>query len=89
MEDFNQPLVQFIFQPEVIIPLLTWSTFWKGLALWKAARKKHLTWFIILLLVNTLGLLEIAYVYYLIRWDLWSGKLRGFLEKKFKARKKF
>lgn len=88
MEDFNQSLLEFIFRPEVVIPLLAWTTFWKGLALWKAARTKQLTWFVILLLINTVGLLEIAYIYYLNRWELWSAKLLAFLEKKFKPRKK-
>ena len=88
MEDFGHPLIQFIFRPEVIIPLLAWVTFWKGLGLWESARKKQLTWFVILLLINTLGLLEISYIYYLNRWELGSARLLAFLEKKFKPRKK-
>lgn len=89
MENFNQQLVQFISRPEMAIPFLAWTIFWKGLALWKAAGKRHLVWFIVLLLVNTLGLLEIAYVFYLNRWDIGSGKLLVFLEKKFRPLKKF
>lgn len=88
MENFNQQLGSFLFQPGVVILFLAWVTFWKGLALWKAAGRKQLAWFIILLLVNTLGLLEIAYIFYLNRWDIGSKKLLAFLEKKFKPSKK-
>ncbi len=46
-----------------IIPLVIWSLFWKAMGLWKAARQDSKAWFIILLLVNTLGILEILYVF--------------------------
>ena len=48
----------------VLIPIiLLWSLFWKGLALWHSGRKGNGWWFIILLLVNTLGILEIIYLF--------------------------
>jgi hypothetical protein len=40
-----------------------WILVWKGLALWKAANKKSIPWFIILLIFNTLGILEILYIF--------------------------
>jgi len=40
-----------------------WSLFWKGLALWHAARRNDLWWFVAILLINTLGLLEIIYLF--------------------------
>jgi len=40
-----------------------WSVVWKGIALWKAGRNGHLVWFIVLLIVNTLGILEIIYIF--------------------------
>ena len=43
--------------------ILVWTIIWKGLALWKSARKTHKIWFIILLIVNTLGILEILYIF--------------------------
>ena len=42
---------------------IVWSLIWKGLALWKAARAGEKTWFVVLLIVNTLGILEILYIY--------------------------
>jgi hypothetical protein len=43
--------------------LVIWSLAWKGLALWHAARRREKTWFVILLLVNTAGILEIIYLF--------------------------
>lgn len=46
-----------------LLPLLVWSVFWKGWALWKAAKADSKIWFVILLLVNTVGILEILYIF--------------------------
>lgn len=45
--------------------LFVWSLIWKGLALWRAARRSDKVWFVVFLIVNTLGILEIVY-YFLI-----------------------
>ena len=47
--------------------IIVWSIFWKGLALWKSARLSQKKWFIILLLANTLGILEIIYIRFVAR----------------------
>jgi uncharacterized protein DUF5652 len=45
-----------------LLPLLGWSLIWKGLALWRAGRNNQLYWFIVLLILNTAGLLPILYL---------------------------
>ena len=45
-----------------LVILVIWTLIWKGIALWKAARNSHKAWFIILLIVNTVGILEIIYI---------------------------
>ncbi len=40
-----------------------WSIIWKGIALWKAAKKDDKAWFVALLIINTVGLLEIFYIF--------------------------
>ena len=45
------------------LALFAWSIVWKGLALWKAAQKGSKPWFVVFLVVNTLGILEILYYY--------------------------
>lgn len=46
----------------LIATLTVWSVTWKGIALWNAARSNQLGWYIALLFVNTLGILELAYL---------------------------
>ena len=47
-----------------LILLLVWSLVWKGLALWRAAKRGEKIWFVVFLLVNTLGILEIIYLFF-------------------------
>lgn len=47
------------------IVLLVWTLIWKGLALWKAARRNDSVWYIVLLILNTAGLLEIIYYFFI------------------------
>ena len=44
--------------------LIIWTLIWKGMALWKSARRGDTVWFIVLLVVNTVGILEILYIYF-------------------------
>lgn len=48
----------------LILLVVLWSLPWKGVALWKAARLGDKLWFVVLLVVNTVGLLEIYYIYF-------------------------
>jgi len=48
----------------MVVTLATlWVLPWKGWALWLAARRKEKWWFIALLVVNTLAILEIIYIF--------------------------
>jgi len=47
----------------ILAPLALWSLLWKGFALWRAATRHDKVWFILLLLLNTAGLLEILYLF--------------------------
>lgn len=51
----------------LLIGFVLWSLLWKGLGLWHAARRGEPVWFIILLLVNTLGILEIIYLFFIAK----------------------
>ncbi len=46
-----------------IIGLAAWSLIWKGIALWKSARLGEKWWFVALLIINTVGILEILYIF--------------------------
>lgn len=47
----------------VLVSLIIWSLIWKGWALWKSAKAGSKPWFIVILIVNTFGVLEILYIY--------------------------
>ena len=60
----------------MLAPLMLWSLFWKGLALWRAARSKQTYWFIALLVINTVGILEIIYLLAFAKDKLTLGKTK-------------
>lgn len=47
----------------LLVLLLAWSIVWKGLALWRAAKRGEKIWFIVFMLVNTAGILELIYLF--------------------------
>lgn len=61
--------------PWIIWLILLWTLPWKGVALWKAARNEHKWWFIALLVLNTMAILEIIYIFFF-------SKKKGMIEKK-------
>jgi len=55
---------QFLLNNQWIILLIgLWTLPWKGVALWKAADRKEKGWFIAILILNTLAILEILYIF--------------------------
>ncbi len=56
-------MMQFLLANMLLFYLLIiWTIIWKGLALWHAARNRQTVWYIVLLIVNTVGILEIIYL---------------------------
>jgi hypothetical protein len=51
----------------LILILAIWTIPWKGYALWLAAKRNQKGWFIVLLIVNTLGILEIFYILKIVK----------------------
>jgi divalent metal cation (Fe/Co/Zn/Cd) transporter len=47
----------------MLLIIVAWSLVWKGLALWKSAREGSNIWFVVMLIVNTVGILEILYLF--------------------------
>jgi hypothetical protein len=72
MEEFLNSLAEATSLPlwavfGLVLALTFWSLAWKGIALWKAARLSQKIWFIALLVVNTIGILEIIYIFTVVR----------------------
>ena len=43
--------------------LMVWTIPWKGWALWKAAKLNDKWWFVALLLIQTVAILDILYIF--------------------------
>jgi len=58
----NNPQFQLVF-----IVVSIWSLIWKGIALWKSAKNNQRNWFLAILIINSFGILEIIYIFYLAK----------------------
>jgi methionyl-tRNA synthetase len=65
----------------VFFILYIWSILWKGLALWRSANLKQRNWFVAILILNTVGILEIVYLFFFAKNKLKLTELK-FWEKK-------
>ncbi|MFB6246608.1 MAG: DUF5652 family protein [Candidatus Pacearchaeota archaeon] len=54
----------------ILVVLILWTAFWKLFGLWKSARNNHVVWFMIIALVNTVGILPIIYIFGFSDMDL-------------------
>ena len=59
-----------------------WSLVWKGIALWKAGRKDQPIWFIVMLVVNTVGILEILYIFIFSKMNYSKNQVQAKKKKK-------
>ena len=67
---------QFVEQNSLLILLIAiWVLPWKGYALWLSARKGQKIWFIALLIVNSLAILEILYIFVFSKRKITKTKL--------------
>lgn len=60
----------------LVMILSIWTLIWKGLALWKASKKNSIPWFVIILVVNTVGILEILYIFIFSKMSFKGKKLK-------------
>jgi hypothetical protein len=64
----------------ITIIILVWTLFWKGCSLWIAAKRDQKWWFLVLLVVNTVGILEIIYIFFVAK-KKWSDIQEIFAKK--------
>lgn len=60
-------IIWFDANPLALIALIAWTLAWKGVALWKSAGLRQKYWFIAMLLINSVGILEIIYLFFVAR----------------------
>lgn len=67
MESINMLATLAGVHPIFIILAIIWTLTWKELALWRSAELRQKYWFIAILVINTLGILEIIYYFFVAR----------------------
>ena len=53
--------------PYTLLAVLLWTLPWKAWALWLAARRGDLWWFLALIVISTLGILEMIYIFFIAK----------------------
>ncbi len=46
----------------IVVLMSIWEVAWKGLALWRAGKNEAKIWFVAILVLNTVGIVPIAYL---------------------------
>jgi len=57
-----------------------WSLIWKGLALWRASKGDQKIWFVAILVLNTVGVLEIIYLFRFAKKRLTIAEIKTWRE---------
>lgn len=58
-----------------------WSIIWKGLGLWRSAHAKQQYWFIAILILNTVGILEIIYLFRFAKKKMTVKELASYIKR--------
>jgi hypothetical protein len=67
-ESLTSPITSLTGEQFALFGLLfVWTMIWKGIALWKSAGLRQKKWFVVLLVINTFGILEIIYIYFVAK----------------------
>lgn len=80
----NIPLEQAI----LVYVLSIWSLIWKGIALWRAVNNRQRNWFIVMLVLNTVGILEIIYLFRFAKKRMTLGDIKDWFQKTFAKKQK-
>jgi hypothetical protein len=68
--------------------LSLWTLIWKGLALWRASKQSQRNWFIVLLVLNTVGILDIIYLFRFSKDRMTIAEVTQWFKKTFASKKK-
>jgi len=67
-------LTNFLTSTEGVLTVLflsVWTLVWKGVALYHAGKNRQKVWFVVLLLLNDLGILSMIYLRWFQRQRAW------------------
>jgi len=69
-----------IGSPLLLLALYIWSLITKGIALWRAVNLKQRNWFIAILVLNTLGVLDLVYLFRFAEKKLTFKEIRSWFQ---------
>lgn len=81
-EILEQVASQFGMPVWLLAIVLVWIITWKLIALWESARKGHIIWFIAIAFINTVGILEILYIFVFSKLGVVKHKVAKKISKK-------
>lgn len=76
------------FTPPILVTLIfvtIWQLFWKGVALWRAAKGSQKKWFVVLVILiplNDLALVPIVYLFFFAKHPLTLHEMTKWFSKK-------
>lgn len=77
------PNIQLPNLGALIYLLVIWEAFWKGVGLWKSAKKGDTVWFIAIFLINLFGLIPLVYLWKSKQLEPFIKDAREFITSKF------
>lgn len=69
----------------LLLVLLTWSLIWKGFGLWYSAKKGNKIWFVVILIINSAGIIPIIYLAW--KTDFFHKRIKKASKKKSRKKK--
>lgn len=80
-------IVPSTINPVILGILGLWEIVWKAIACWKAARNSQKIWFVVILVINTIGILPIIYLLFFRKKKIAATGVKA-IPKKMKKKKR-
>lgn len=71
----------------ILYVVFLWSLFWKGIGLWRAANNNQKYWFVAMLILSTVGILEIIYLFRFAKARLTINELKSWFSGSYQVAK--
>lgn len=82
MFNFTPPTLPGI----AVLILVLWEAFWKGIGLWKSAKRGDLVWFIAIFVINFFGIVPIIYLWRTKQLNGVGTDVQHFFKSRFKKK---
>ena len=73
---------ELVGSPILLLTLYIWSLIIKGIALWRASHLGQKNWFVAILVLNTIGVIELVYLFKFAKKPLTFKEIRSWMPSK-------